>query len=170
MGKTEYICASCSKKIGRSSSSNNAPSCLFMDDIKFDLVHWKCVGKMLDANHYDGIVKGTFTPLDNQYGYYLRRKQMYRCRTSVCELCERYYIMNQKVGACYYQDGNNKCYHWTCIKKFHKKLPLYEFNGILFHYGGIPEVIEKWDNLDKDIQKSAMRNLETLIKKYTKVE
>lgn len=69
MGKSDYKCVSCSKKIVKSSSSNNAPTCLFIDNTKFDLCHWKCVEKMLDGNNYDGIVIGTFTPLDNQHGY-----------------------------------------------------------------------------------------------------
>lgn len=93
---------------------------------------------------------------------------MYRCLTSVCELCEKYYVMNQKVGVCYYKDGKNKCYHWTCMKKFHKDLPHQEFNGILFSYSGIPDAIEKWDDLDKYIQESAKRNLE-ILNKYAKL-
>jgi len=169
MGKTEYICVSCSKKIVKSSSSNNAPTCLFLDDTKFELCHWKCVGKMLDVNHYEGIVKGTFTPLDNHHGHYSRRKQMYRCRTSECKLCERYYNTNQKVGICYEQNENKQCYHWVCIKKFHKELPIQKFIGITLHRGGIPEVIEEWNNLDKNAINCAKRNLSTLMK-YAKYE
>lgn len=166
MENVNDICEYCSKKITKTLATTNEPTCLFRDDTNFDLCHWKCVEKMLDMHHYEGIVKGTFTPLEDKYGGYAGRKKMYICRTSICGLCGKYYNTNQKVGVCYEQNGSHQCYHWTCVKRFHTNLPLHAFNGITLHHGGIPEVIEAWHNLDKNTMGSAKRNLSALKKKY----
>ena len=160
MENINNICAYCSKTITSTLATSNVPTCRFRDDTNFDLCHWNCVGKMLDMHHYVGIVKGTFTPLDNEYSYcYLVRKKMYKCRTSICGLCGKYYQIAQKVGVCYEQNGSHQIYHWSCIKKFHNNLPLHAFNGISLYHNGIPDVIEDWHNLDTRAIGSAKRNL-----------